>query len=236
MGRGVFSVYAPGTSHETLEKGDPIFYEGFFEPPNETAHIIYEDPSFARGTTWSPLASRRSFQHFFKIFLKNIVESIRILDSFSRLSIVILIIYIVLLFVHPVKKLFKNREVLYPLLTIMLYSGGYALFHFEARYLWIVNVLLLLMGGKVLTELFQSELFKKNTIRTILLIIFILSFTITPLKTSIEMTTKNINQEMYILGTELNNRYEIKGNIASNRQKEHVSIHDSWHKTFRLSY
>jgi hypothetical protein len=109
MGRGVFSVYAPGTSHETLEKGDPIFYEGFFEPPNETAHIIYEDPSFARGTTWSPLASKRSFQHFFRIFLKNIVEGIRIVDSFSRLSIVILIIYIVLLFVHPGRELFKNR-------------------------------------------------------------------------------------------------------------------------------
>lgn len=41
---------------------------------------------------------------------------------------------------------------------------------------------------------------------------------------------------MYILGTELNNRYDIRGNFASNRQKKYVSIHDSWHKTFRLSY
>ena len=28
----------------------------------------------------------------------------------------------------------------------------------------------------------------------------------------------------------------IQGNIASNRQWEHVAIHDSWHKTFRVSY
>ena len=58
QGRGVFASLGPGSEHDTLEKGDPIFYEGFFEPPNESALVIYEDPTYARkksGTLLKPL-------------------------------------------------------------------------------------------------------------------------------------------------------------------------------------
>ena len=41
---------------------------------------------------------------------------------------------------------------------------------------------------------------------------------------------------MYIFGKELSARYDIQGNIASNRQQLLTSTHDSWHKTFRLAY
>ena len=109
-------------------------------------------------------------------------------------------------------------------------------FHFESRYLWIVNILLLLMGGKVLSELFQYDLFKKKALRVILIIFFILSFGFTPLRASIDIGKNNINKEMYKLSSELDKRYNIHGNIASNRQKIQVSIHDSWHNTFRLAY
>ena len=109
-------------------------------------------------------------------------------------------------------------------------------FHFESRYLWIVNVLLLLMGGKVLNELFQYDLFKKKSLRVILIVFFILSFGFTPLRASIDTGKDNINKKMYKLGTELDKHYNIRGNIASNRQKIHTEMHDSWHYTFRLAY
>ncbi|MBI4681635.1 MAG: hypothetical protein HY757_00795 [Nitrospirae bacterium] len=236
MGRGVFASLGPESEHGTLEKGDPIFFEGYFEPPNETAFVIYEDPSYARKKTWSPLESRSALQHFMENLTENIFEGIRIYESYSRLSIAIVIIYILLIFYQPFHKLFLHRDLLYPLLTILLYTGGYSPFHFEARYLWIVNILLLLMGGKALHELFQREFFKKNILKNILTVFFMLSFIIIPVKSSIEIGKNNLNREMHSLGAELNRRYDIRGNLASNRQKVHASIHDSWHQTFRLAY
>ena len=236
MGRGVFSGLGPGSLHKTLEKGDPIFFEGFFPPPNETAFIIYEDPSHARKKTWNPLESKSSFKHFVSNFTENIFEAIRTYESYSRLSIAIVIAYILFLFFHPFNNLLSQRALLYPLLTMLLYTGGYMPFHFESRYLWIVSILLLLMGGKVLNELFEYDFFKKKALRVILIVFFILSFGLTPLRASIDMGKNNINKEMYKLGTELDNRCSIRGNIASNRQKIQLSIHDSWHNTFRLAY
>ena len=236
MGSGVFSVVSPGSSHKTLEKGDPIFFEGFFPPPNETAFIIYEDPSHARKKTWSPLESKRSLKHFVSNVTENIFEAIRTYESYSRLAIAIVTAYILFIFFYPLDKVLSQQALLYPLLTMLLYTGGYMPFHFESRYLWIVNVLLLLMGGKVLNELFQYDLFKKKSLRVILIVFFILSFGFTPLRASIDTGKDNINKKMYKLGTELDKHYNIRGNIASNRQKIHTEMHDSWHYTFRLAY
>ncbi len=236
MGRGVFASLGPESVHTSLEKSDPIFFEGFFEPPNDTAFVIYEDPSYARKKTWSPIESPSLFKHFISNLAENIFEGFRIYESFSRLSIAIVLVCILLIFSQPFEKLLSRGEILYPLLTIMLYTIGYYPFHFEARYLWIVNILLLLMGGKVLHELFQNKFFKNKTIKNILIAFFILSFILTPIKSVLEMGKNNLNKEMYILGTKLGQRYEIHGNIASNRKKVQISTHDSWHKTFRLAY
>jgi hypothetical protein len=236
MGRGVFASLGPESVHTTLEKGDPVFSEGFFEPPNETAFVIYEDPSYARKKTWSPLGSPALLKHFIDNFIENIFEGFRIYESFSRLSIAIIIVYVLFIFSQPFGKLFFRGEILYPLLTVILFTAGYYPFHFEARYLWIVNILLLLMGGKVLQELFQTEFFKSKTLKKILTGFFLLSFILTPVTSVIEIGKNSLNKEMHILGTELGRRYDIHGNIASNRQKGDILTHDAWHKTFRLAY
>jgi len=235
MGRGVFASLGPGSEHETLEKGDPIFFEGLFAPPNETAFVIYEDPSHARKKTWSPLDSRDSLRHFIRNFLKNIVAVIKAYESYSRLSISIMIAYLLILFNKPFDSLWSSRDLVYPLITLLLFTGGYTFFHIEARYLWIANILLLLMGGKVLYILFQTEFIKKNIIRTLLMILFILSFMVTPIKSSVVIGHHSINKEMFLLSEELK-KFDIKGNFASNRLKLETGKHDSWHKTFRLSY
>ncbi|MBI5098556.1 MAG: hypothetical protein HZB30_04895 [Nitrospirae bacterium] len=237
MGKPNFAQLGPGLPDEYLVYGDPIFYEGFYNPPDKNSFVVYEDPTYAKKIMpWSPLKSWSYFKHFIKLISRNIHEGLRIYESYSRLSITIIIAYILLIFAQPFHKLFSRGEILYPLLTIILYTGGYTLFHFEARYLWIVNILLLLMGGKVLHELFQNEFFKNKTIKNILIVFFILSFILTPIKSFIEIGKKNINKEMYILGTELSKRYNIHGNIASNREKVEISTHDAWHQTFRLAY
>ena len=236
MGRGVFVSLGPGSLHRTLEKGDPIFFDGFFEPPNETAIVIYEDPSYARKKSWSPLESRSSFKHFIDNIIENIFEGLRIYESYSRMSIAIVIAYMVLIFAQPFNKLLTGGDLLYPFLTLLLYTGGYIPFHFESRYLWIINILLLLMGGKVLTELFKSEFIKMNVSRKIVTFFFIVSFAVTPIKSSIDIGKNDLNKKMSTLGAELKKRFEIHGNIASNRQAMQVVNHDSWHNTYRLAY
>ncbi|UCH82119.1 MAG: hypothetical protein JSW20_05680 [Nitrospiraceae bacterium] len=236
MGRGVFASLGPGSEHETLEKGDPIFFDGFFAPPNETAHVIYEDPSYARKKTWSPFESEETFRHFSSNFLKNIVAVIRVYESYSRLSISIVIAYLLLLLNNPCGRLLSHRDLVYPFVTLLLFTGGYTLFHIEARYLWIANILLLLMGGKVLYTLFKTEFFRKKIVRNVFMLVFMLSFMITPIKSSVGIGNENMNKEMFLLSEELKVKYDIKGNIASNRLKLQTGTHDSWHKTLRLSY
>jgi hypothetical protein len=92
------------------------------------------------------------------------------------------------------------------------------------------------MGGKLLHELFKQDFFKKNALKNILILFFLASFMVTPLKSAIGIFGNNINERMHALGIELSERYDIKGNIASNRKKVHVSTHDAWHQTFRLAY
>lgn len=236
MSRGVFASLGPDSEHDTLEKGDPIFFEGFFEPPNETAFIIYEDPSYARKKTWSPLESLGLYEHFINNVSKNLIEAVRLFESFSRLSIIIVVIYFLSLATVPLSVLFTRRELLYPFLTVMLYTAGYLPFHYEQRYLWVVNILLLLMGGGILGSLFRSEFFHRKARKNILIIILLLSFSISPVKSITEVKANNINREMHDLGLKINSLYDIRGNIASNRQKKRSVIHDSWHRTFRLAY
>jgi hypothetical protein len=123
---------------------------------------------------------------------------------------------------------------------VTLYTGGYVPFHLEPRYIWIVNILLLLMGGYLINVLFQNRFFINNTRRNLLIIFFLLSFMISPLKFIYTESKYNIDRAMHTLSTKLE-QYNIQGNIASNREytasgREFLATHSAWHKTYRLTY
>lgn len=233
MRKANFNAPGPEAMGGGLEFGLPIFKEGFFEPPNETAFVVWEDPSYIEGKKWSPWESWSYFKHFIRLCLKNIAEGLLIFESFSTLSIAIIIAYILSFCAQPRDKLLSRGDLLYPLVTIALFTGGYILFHFEQRYLWLSNILLLLMGGHILYELLQKDFFKNNFRQSILTIFFIVSFIFTPSRHVLQASKGNMDQDMYYMSTDLK-QYNIKGNIASNR--EYVPVHDAWHKTFRLAY
>lgn len=233
-GKGNFSAIAPGASSGGgLEFGVPVFHKGFYEPPNETAFVVWEDPSFLKGEKWSPLDSFDNFKYFLKLVVKNIAEGIHIFESLSALSIAIVIVYILFYSALPWNKLLSRTDLLYPLFTIFLYTGGYLLFHLELRYLWIINVLLLLMGGHILHVLFQTNLFKNKATRIILVFFFVITFIFTPSRHVLQEGKGNIDMDMYLMSTDLS-KYNIQGDIASNR--EYIPVNDAWHKTFRLAY
>ncbi len=227
-----FNAPGPDEMGGGLEFGVPVFYEGFFEPPNETAFVIWEDPSYLRGNAWSPFKSIILFKHFIKLFLKNISQCLKILSSFSFFSLAIIIAFILILVQKTFKEMLSNRQLIYPLFTIALYSVGYLLFHLEERYLWLVNILILLMGGHLIHYFSDKDFFKRKLARNTLIVFFVLSFIFEPVRYIARAESGNIDVEMYLLSRELK-EFNIHGNIASNRE---VGSHDAWHKTFRLAY
>ncbi len=239
-GKGNFASIGPEDPDTGLERGVIIFHQGLFAPPNETATSVWEDPSYIWKdiVSWSPLDSSRHFKHFVKNTARNAFETLSIYESFSRLALAVIAIYIVLLIPGIFNKEMMRADRLYAFLTLLIYSGGYLPFHLEHRYLWAVNILLLLMGGHALNMLFQTDFFSKPVRKNVLVIIFALSFMLTPAKSFLGANKSNINKDMYLLSNTLKEKYNIQGNIASNREWEnvHVPIHDSWHKSFRVSY
>lgn len=227
-----FNAPGPEAMGGGLEFGVPVFYEGFFEPPNETAFVIWEDPSYLRGNRWSAWQSKEHFIHFIKLTLKNIAEALIFFESFSTFSIVIITAYILFLSGQIKDKTFLRGEWLYPLFTLVLYSGGFVFFHFEDRYIWLANVLLLLMGGHLITLLFQNEFFRSNLRKNILIAFFVVSFVFVPSRFIMQTNAGSMDSDMHELSIVLT-PYNIKGNVASNRA---LGSHDAWHKTFRLAY
>jgi hypothetical protein len=239
MGKGNFVKLAPGLPQtEGFEFGNPLFHQGFFPPTNKTAISAWEDPSYVWELVepWNPLNSFASLKHFIKNAIQNIFEILVIYQSFTRFAFVILLASILILFTQPFQKKMLYSELFFAFFTLILYSGGYLPFHLETRYLWIVFVILLLMGGHIVTLLLRSDFFSSGIRKNILILFFMISFIITPLKSYLAASKNNINLEMHNLSATLQSKYHTQGNIASNREWEHEPIQDSWHKTFRLSY
>jgi hypothetical protein len=147
-----------------------------------------------------------------------------------------------LLCIRPVKELLQRGDILYPLSTMILYSGGYTIPFVSPRYIWIDNILLLLMGGHLLSLLFQHEFFKIYNLRkNILIALVITSFIVWPIHNIIQKQKSDIGKEIYLLSKKLES-YNIQGKIASYKpspdfiSKEWQRSMRSWVHTLILSY
>jgi hypothetical protein len=208
-------------------QGHPVERQGFLKPPNKTAISAWEDPSYLipKMKPWSPMDSRAHFKHQARRTLQNVHRIFDIYNAFSFLSLVIILFYI-LLCIKPFNKTILQKNSLFPLVTIMLYPIGYALLAvtIRGRYLWIVYILLILMGGYLLNILFRNDFF--NDVRKkIVLMLFVLSFVVMPLKELVSYF--NLGNNLYSLSKVLERKYNVRGNIASN---------DNWGRTLFLSF
>ena len=204
-------------------QGSAVLWQGFLKPPNETAVSAWEDPSYLKMPPYNPLESWSNFVHQLKVVGGNIHKTSGIFMDFSPLSIAIGIAY-VLFWLQGFNIAKMPAEVLYPTLTIALTVGGYSMVLVEARYIWLLFILLMLMGAYVLARLFQNNFFTK-TRRTALLIIFFLSFAV-PASLSLK-DYANRGKSIYSLGKALKSRIEPNCKIASNT---------SWPGSLYLSY
>ena len=207
-------------------QGLGILWQGFLEPSNPTAISVWEDPSYLETPPHEPLGTLASVKNQIKLTAGHIVTTAGIFMDFSILSIAIGVAYL-LFWVRRFNKAMIRlmpAEVLYPTVAIIIYAGGYSLVWVQARYLWIVCILLMLMGGYVLSRLFENKFFTK-TRRVVLLIIFFLSFAVPA--SQVLGDYSNRGKGLYGLSEALKSPIEQGRKIASNT---------NWPATFFLSY
>lgn len=202
-----------------------IYTEGFLEPPNATAINIWEDPSYLKSPR-EPLGTRVFIKDQLRMTAGHIVTISGIFMDFSILSIAIGVAYLLFWLRRFNRAIIRTipAEVLYPTITIVLFAGGYSLIWVQARYLWVICIMLMLMGGYVLGRLFGNKFFTK-TRRVVLLIIFFLSFAVPALK-ELEAYA-NRGKGIYSLSEVLKSRIGQGQKIASNT---------NWPSTLYLAY
>ncbi len=168
---------------------------------------------------WSPFESWSNFMFQMKLIWDNIIQTLSIYQYFSFLSILI-IIGSLILFIPSFKRFTgvdDRRTVLFSLVTILIYSGGYLPVLVEERYLWLVYILLILLGGLLISLLFKKILISKfsykNLLKWLVLIIFTVSFIYMPI-TSL-YTNLNTGKDIYTLSNILKTEYGVEGNIAT---------------------
>ena len=139
-GRIALSLHSPQSRGHFTESGRLI------PTPNPTAISAWEDPSlYPFQPSWNPLGSLKESKHFLSDLRDNTVDMANILIKFSLWSLVILPLACVLSFWPR-----RHGPVFLALATLLIYDAGYAIVGVNTRYLYINEMLILLLAGYVL--------------------------------------------------------------------------------------
>lgn len=207
-----FAVYA-NPDYASFE-GNPFEFIGLLPPPDPLARSIWDDPSLSNLPLdpWRPSVSDGSILYYAKLVAKNAYQTgADLFQRFSLLSSSLLIGY-AFVSLDQLRKKVADRRILFPMLTIVLYAGGYAMLHTEERYLWIVYLLLLAMGGQALSLILRAGYFQDRIRRTGAVALLFLLFLIVPaFKLPYRVGT---GREFYELGTALK-EMGVRGRVAS---------------------
>lgn len=202
----------------------------FIRPPNETAVSIWEDPYSVKSPgSWTPFESFAAFELWMKFFIKNIVPTLKIFLGFSPLVCILCTLYVISLLRRPKQLLFQD-EIICPLVTALLYATGYCLVLVDERYIWITCLLLMIMGGYVLNQLFKSAFFTKNR-RKVLLVLFVVSFALLPVQNLGQHV--NTGKKIHLLSRKLSEYIPPGSNLAS-KSNWYVSLFIAYHLKSRI--
>lgn len=156
-----------------------VYY--FIPPPNDTAISVWEDPYVRiKKISWSPFKSLPAFKHWITFGLRNTAPTIMIVAGFSVVAFLLCCGYVLRGIVRP-RIFFEERIFFFTFVSAALYAGGYCFILVDERYIWIVCLLLMLMGGHLLTRLLQCPFFQNGRQKTAAaLVVFCLSFYVAP--------------------------------------------------------
>lgn len=185
---------------------------GIYEPGDDNPNFIVKQ--------WSPFSSWSNFKYQLSLIGFNSFKIGFILfNYFSFLSLIIILVYIIMC-IQPPRRLISQNEILYPLVTLLICAGGYVMILVLVRYIWLINVLLILMGGYLLNLLFKTNFFRKKRfviIKTVILLVFAFSFVVMP----VNYLVQNVHsgEDDYNLSKTLTNQYCVHGNVATSTDK-----------------
>lgn len=190
---------------------------GLIKPPNESAIHAWEEPSyFDRRPPWNPFQSWQYFQHSIYIILKNIYDNYLIYIFFSPLSVVVIFsCFLALAYTRSVKV--SENDLLFPFVTLLLYPIGYwfTAVTFSHRYIWINNIMLILIGGHLLSVIFKNATIDERA-KKIALYIFLMTFMIMPMRDLYHDIREKPGKYVFDLSESIKKEDLVKGNIASN--------------------
>lgn len=192
--------------------GFPQFYQGLSAPGEIDQQKALEQ--------WSPFESWSNFIFQLHLIWNNLWQTVSIYQFFSCLSVLIILCSL-LLFIRPLKKFNGkgDREIIiFSLVTLLIYSGGYLPVLVEDRYLWPMYLLLILLGGLLISLIFKNwpgkESNYSNLLKGVIIILFALSFILMPV--NFLHTNLNTGKDVYTLSETLKNQYGVQGNMATN--------------------
>lgn len=150
----------------------PMLSAGPFEPPNETANTVWEDPTtmINRMPDWSPLDSRDNLNYFFNMFGNNLQVSLQAIKDNGAL----LVLAAIVLMIGCIRGKLKMHYRLFALASATMLAA-YALLLTEPRYLWPAMILAVLALGLWLSELEQKGILKKSQIVVVAVLSFIVA-------------------------------------------------------------
>jgi hypothetical protein len=195
-------------------------------PPNETAVSIMEDPTDLPVPTWNPFESPEALAYQVTVIVKNIHDIFLHCNRVFPLTAAIILGYILLVASrHNPRR--GRQPVLFPVLTLLTFPAGYTLFVVNERYLWILFILLILMGAHLLSLVLRSEPLAKPIVRRVALLIFVLTFTIVPVKTIAKEAALYEGRDRYELSNRISARFALSGRLLSDGE---------WAKTQRIAF
>jgi hypothetical protein len=202
-------------------RGLQFFYEGLMKPYDEYATSIWDDPSYIKVKDWSPFSSISNFNFQLAVIVYDIFEIFKIIEKFSILSILIIVLALFLIFKS--NNQLKNKLTLL-ILSLFIYLAGYSIIFVEIRYLWFVDVLLLIMGILCIKILSEDYSIRKS-LSMILVFLICWSFVLYPVFNLYDISGNG--KDIYVLAQDLK-KQDIEGN--------NLAAGIDWKRTLILAY
>ncbi|MGB2632161.1 MAG: hypothetical protein WBC48_04585 [Minisyncoccales bacterium] len=199
------AAYGPGAA------GDPLDYLGFLSPADKYSLSAWDDPGLIAIPPVQEAAFGENIRHYALNAIANAGKAfIGIYGRFSLLALAAFIVSTAMIIKCGVRKIFA-RDYAYPSATILILTAGYLPIHIEERYIWVAQILLLLLAAKIIDGF--GWLKQNPKLKNIILFFAIFSFTLIPIyKLMSRADTGHGGWQTY---SQLNDS-GISGKIASN--------------------
>jgi hypothetical protein len=228
--------------HSPDSRGQFTKSSRIIRPPNPSAVSAWEDPSFYASQSSPPTPEpAKESNHFVAELKSNSAEIASVLIRFSLLSLVILPSAFILSF-RPK----RHRPVLLALASLLIYSSGYAVVGVNTRYLYIIEVLILLLGGYMLNLLFQRMGPGKRGPKACLALVFTALFMLTPYTLSAKFPQEHPalfkgrhggwERALYVTGRSLAQALATYDRDASSGRRVLVASDKNYQDTLIVSY